>query len=82
MKISSVLIIFVFAVTACFGLSYVESSNGLQNPALEGGRTEMEFADINDDGNIDILSIGDHGSPYINTLEHGIMVWFGDGQGN
>ncbi|MDH5186609.1 MAG: T9SS type A sorting domain-containing protein [candidate division WOR-3 bacterium] len=82
MKISSVLIIFVFTATACFGLSYVESSNGLQNPLLEGGRTEMEFADINNDGNVDILSIGDHGSPYINTLEHGIMVWFGDGQGN
>ena len=64
-------------------LGYVECSTGFQgNPVLDGGRTELEFADINDDGNIDILSIGDHGSPYINTQEHGVMVWFGDGQGN
>jgi hypothetical protein len=62
--------------------SYVESSTGLDNPALDGGRTEIELADINNDGNLDILSIGDHGSPYINTQEHGIMVWFGDGNGN
>lgn len=41
----------------------------------------MEMADINGDGNIDLLSIGDHGSPYINTDQHGIMVWFGDGTG-
>jgi len=64
-------------------LGYVECSTGFQNnPAMEGGRTELEFADINNDGNIDILSIGDHGSPYINTQEHGVMVWFGDGHGN
>jgi hypothetical protein len=67
----------VFAV-----LGYVECSAGLQDPELEGGRTEFEFADINNDGNVDILSIGDHGSPYINTQEHGVMVWFGDGHGN
>ncbi|MBN2128012.1 MAG: VCBS repeat-containing protein [Sedimentisphaerales bacterium] len=64
------------------GLSYVECSSGFQNnPALDGGRTELEFADVNNDGNIDIISIGDHGSPYINTQEHGVMVWFGNGQG-
>ncbi len=65
-----------------FSMNYVESSNGLSYPELEGGRTEMEFADIDDDGDVDILSIGDHGSPYINTNQHGIMVWFGDGDGN
>ncbi|MEO0049775.1 MAG: T9SS type A sorting domain-containing protein, partial [candidate division WOR-3 bacterium] len=62
-------------------LSYIECSNGFQYPQLEGGRTELEFADVNNDGNVDILSIGDHGSPYINTEEHGVMVWFGNGQG-
>jgi len=72
------------ASTIAFGnLSYVECSNGFQsNPVLEGGRTELEFADINNDGNVDILSIGDHGSPHVNTEEHGVMVWFGDGAGN
>ena len=59
--------------------TYVESSNGLDNPFLDGGRTEVELADINNDGNLDILTVGDHGSPYIGTAEHGIMVWLGDG---
>ncbi|MEO0131763.1 MAG: VCBS repeat-containing protein [candidate division WOR-3 bacterium] len=63
-------------------LNYIESSTGLTTPNWEGGRTELEFADINNDGFVDILSIGDHGSPYINSGEHGIMVWFGNGQGS
>ena len=63
-------------------LEYQESSAGLESPEWEEGRTELEMADINQDGNPDILSIGDHGSPYINSGEHGIMVWFGDGAGN
>jgi hypothetical protein len=67
---------------AAFALEYVESSNGLGIPELEGGHTELEFADVNADGNVDLLSIGDHGSPYVNTDEHGVMVWFGDGDGN
>jgi hypothetical protein len=62
--------------------TYVESSSGLNNPFLEGGRTELELADLNNDGNLDIVSVGDHGSPYINTGEHGIMVWFGNGTGS
>lgn len=62
-------------------LSYVDRSTGLQTPAMEGGNTELEFGDLNGDGHVDIVSIGDHGSPYINTSEHGIMVWFGDGTG-
>ena len=74
----SLLILFVVV----YALDYVESSNGLQTPELDGGRTEIEMVDINGDGNIDILSIGDHGNPYVNTDEHGVMVWFGDGQGN
>lgn len=61
---------------------FVESSFGLNNPVWEAGHTELEFADINRDGFVDILTIGDHGSPYINTQEHGIMVYFGNGQGS
>ena len=63
-------------------VSYVESSSGLIPPTMEGGRTELEMADMNLDGHIDLISIGDHGSPYINTDQHGIMVWFGDGTGS
>ena len=62
-------------------LSYVESSTSLQVIQWDGGRSELEFADINGDGWKDILSVGDHGNPYVNTQEHGIMVYFGDGTG-
>lgn len=61
-------------------LSYVEYSQGLAVPQLDAGRTELEMADVNNDGKIDIISIGDHGNP-INGYESGIMVWFGDGLG-
>lgn len=67
--------------TVSWALEYVESSGGLGYPQWEGGRTEIEMADINLDGNIDLVSIGDHGSPYFNTDEHGIMVYFGNGEG-
>jgi hypothetical protein len=68
-------------VAAAGGLSYVDSSTGLETPTMEGGRTEIEFGDVNADGHPDIVSIGDHGSPYINSPQHGVMVWFGDGTG-
>lgn len=61
-------------------LQYVEASQGL-GIKMDGGRTEIEFGDVNGDGNVDIVSIGDHGSPNIGTTEHGVMVWFGDGLG-
>jgi FG-GAP-like repeat len=73
---------FLLIISLTYSLEYIESSAGLQIPEWESGRTELEMADVNGDGHIDILSIGDHGSPYVNTQEHGIMVWFGDGQGN
>ena len=62
--------------------AYIESSAGLEPPRFEGGRTEIEFGDVNADGHLDIVSIGDHGSPFVNTDQHGVMVWYGDGRGN
>jgi len=62
------------------GVTFIEKSNGLNNPEKEGGNTELELADINNDGHLDIICVGDHGSPYINSNQHGIMVWFGDGE--
>lgn len=50
--------------------------------SLDEGPTEVEMTDINGDGNIDLLSIGDHGNPYVNVGKHGIIVWFSDGEGN
>jgi hypothetical protein len=67
---------------ATTGLAYVERSSGLEVPRMEGGRTELEFSDVDADGHVDMVSIGDHGSPFINADEHGVMVWFGDGTGN
>jgi len=60
-------------------LDYYSSSEGLDTPKMEEGRTEIELGDVNGDGFVDIVSIGDHGSPRVNSDEHGIMVWFGDG---
>ncbi len=63
-------------------LSYSRLTNGLHEPTFEGGRTDFAMVDINDNGHVDILSIGDHGSPWVNTDQHGVMVWFNDGEGN
>jgi len=60
-------------------IEYTESSIGLDWPQWEGGRSEIEMADVNLDGNVDLLTIGDHGSPLYD--EHGVMVYFGDGLG-
>jgi hypothetical protein len=62
-------------------ITFVEKSTGLNTPAKDGGYTGLELYDVNQDGNPDIVSVGDHGNPYINTQEHGIMVWFNNGDG-
>lgn len=62
-------------------LTLISRSTGLDNPNKEEGRTELELADFNNDGHLDIVSVGDHGSPYVNSSEHGIMVWLGSGAG-
>lgn len=63
-------------------VTLIEKSNGLGYPGKENGKTEYELGDVNGNGHLDIVSVGDHGSPWINSDQHGIMVWFGDGQGN
>lgn len=62
-------------------LSYALSDAGLEPPGWESGRAEMVIADIDGDGHPDLLSLGDHGNPHVNTSESGIMVWRGDGAG-
>ena len=62
-------------------INFIEKSLGLETPEKEGGNTELELADINNDGNLDIICVGDHGSPYVNSDQHGIMVWLGNGDG-
>ncbi|MDZ7742232.1 MAG: hypothetical protein U5Q03_10880 [Bacteroidota bacterium] len=55
------------------GFEFVESSMGMDDPRWESGKTELEFADINMDGYLDILSIGDHGCPGSYYEQSGIM---------
>jgi hypothetical protein len=63
-------------------LSYTRLTSGLNQPEFEGGRSDFALADMNMDGHVDILSIGDHGCPGIGSDQEGIMIWFGDGEGN
>jgi VCBS repeat protein len=72
---------FVATPLGAGGVAYVESSSGLDDPELDGGYTEVEMADVDRDGNIDLVSVGDHGNPFIGTNQHGVIVWLGDGQG-
>jgi len=76
------LVLLLTTAASVYCQDWAEYSNGLEPPEMLSGQTELEFADINQDGNMDILSIGDYGSPYNTTDQHGIMVWFGDGNGN
>jgi len=62
-------------------LSYVEITGAISSLALDGGFLEIEAGDVNGDGQPDLVSVGDHGSPFINTQQHGVTVWLGDGQG-
>lgn len=61
--------------------SYVLDSTSFNALTYDGGQTEIQFADINQDSNVDLLTVGDHGSPNINTNQHGISVFFGNGTG-
>ena len=62
-------------------LTYTVVTNGLNSINYEGGGTEIEAGDIDGDGDLDLVSIGDHGNPLINSQESGIMVWKNNGTG-
>ncbi len=59
-------------------LSYVEITGAIASLELDGGFLEIEAGDVNDDGCPDLVSVGDHGSPFINGQQHGVTVWLGD----
>ncbi len=62
-------------------LSYSRNTAGFDVPTFEGGRTDFHFNDINDDGHVDIISIGDHGNPNIGSTQQGLLIWFNQGDG-
>ena len=67
--------------TSLPALEYEFSDDGLDVVEWgDGGRSEFEFADLNKDGHVDILSVGDHGAG-LHDNQHGILVFFGDGTG-
>lgn len=61
-------------------LTYTQVTNGLSSISFEGGEAEFELGDMDGDGDLDIVSIGDHGNPQSST-QKGIMVWFNNGTG-
>lgn len=71
-----------FATLASGQLDYAPTATGVGLPAWDSGRSELEFADIDGDGHLDLGTVGDHGSPFINTQMHGLTIWFGNGQGH
>lgn len=73
--------IFIFKISLAQTLSYTLITKGLDTVTFESGVTELESGDINGDGKIDIVTIGDHGSPRVNATEAGIMVWKNNGDG-
>src|ERR1051325_5284938 len=62
-------------------LSYTLVTSGLDAVTFESGLTELEAGDVDGDGRIDLVTIGDHGSPKVNATEAGIMVWKSNGAG-
>ena len=62
-------------------LTYQTITSGLSAVSFEGGDSEIELGDIDGDGDLDIVTIGDHGSPNVNVTEAGIMVWKNNGTG-
>lgn len=62
-------------------LGFTEITGAISTLALDGGFLEIEAGDVNADGHPDLVSVGDHGSPFINTQQHGVTVWLGDGAG-
>jgi hypothetical protein len=62
-------------------LTYTVVTNGLNSVSFEGGGAELECGDVDGDGDLDLVTIGSHGSPNINATEAGIMVWKNNGNG-
>ncbi|MBE0638544.1 MAG: T9SS type A sorting domain-containing protein [Bacteroidales bacterium] len=63
-------------------LSYSRVTSGFNVPTFEGGRSDFHFCDINEDGHVDIISIGDHGNPNIGSTQEGLLIWFNQGDGS
>lgn len=59
------LILFLTIVSVQFSVraqipSYITDYSSFNALTLEGGQTEIEFADINNDGHLDLLTVNNH----------------------
>jgi hypothetical protein len=79
----------IFSAIICCALSfglraqinYTIVTSGLNNVTYGSGDAELEVGDIDGDGDLDLVTIGDHGSPNVNASEGGIMVYKNNGTG-
>ena len=60
-------------------VTYTLDTTSFSGITLEGGMTQARFTDIDQDGHLDLVTIGDHGSPNLSATEYGITVFFGNG---
>jgi len=81
MKTRIVLVLLIGFSTA-HALTLIQRSSGFDSIDWEEGHTELEFGDVNCDGHPDLLSVGAHAIPNVNSTEHGVICYLGDGAGN
>lgn len=81
-KLSTLVLLTALGLKANAQLNYTQvTSSGLTAVTFELGFTELESADMNGDGKIDLITIGDHGSPNFSATEAGVMVFQNNGSG-
>lgn len=80
--VSAAAFIFLQGYAQQLPFTYKIDSTGFSALQLEGGNVQVRLADLNNDGHLEIVTIGDHGSPNVNTNQHGISVFFGNGTGS
>jgi hypothetical protein len=74
------MILLLVSGRAGYALQFADSSRGLDTLEFGGSQTEVEVGDLNGDGCPDLVTIGDHGAPYVGG-EGGIMVYEGNCMG-
>jgi hypothetical protein len=79
--IPAIAALLLYETASAQNLSYQLITSGLDAVSFESGLTELEAGDVNRDGQIDLVTIGDHGSPNVNASEAGIMLWKNNGDG-
>ena len=62
--------------------NYTVDANAFVGIKFSGGNTQLRLADVDLDGHLDLVTIGDHGNPKLDgTNENGVMIFWGDGTG-